>query len=209
MKQKGKEWIDHNNKSVPTYAVSTILKVEEKESQKLAKLALAAEKALIKFIEASKASYNVVLDAKIKDAEMRENKRPNGSLSMSSFDHSLEVKITKPETTYFDSTYISMVKQKFDNYFNGLHAGNETAQLLQDVVNELLFTKSGHLDMSKVLQLRKFRERIQGSPKMREKGQPFVEAVDLLDKAIKTKPGNPGIYVTIEGRRVALKYTDI
>jgi len=116
---------------------------------------------------------------------------------------------------YFDNTYTELVKEKFDEYFSSLNAGNETAVFLRDIVNELMFTSGGKLDSGKVLQLRKYRDRVAGNDKLRQKGMPFVEAVDLFDKAIKNKPGNPGLYISVSDkpgekkRRVALKYTDI
>ena len=215
MKQKGKNWTDANGKEMPLYAINPVLKVEEKHSQKLATLALKAEKALKELVEASGNAYNEVYEAKVKDAEFRGSKRPIEGMTISSFDSTVEVKFTKPETLTFDNTYTNMVKAKFDEYFNSLNAGNETAAFLRDIVNELMFTSGGRLDNSKVLQLRKYRDRIAGSLKLREKGQPFLEAVDLFDKAIRSKTGNTGIYISVcdnpgeKKRRVALKYTDV
>ncbi len=215
MKQKGTIWIDAKGHEMPTYAINPVLKIEEKESQKISRLALRAEKALKELVEAAGIAASKVLEAKIKDAKMKDHKPPGEGVSMNSFDSSIEVKITKPETMYFDNIYTDMVKQKFDEYFNGLSGSSETAIFIKDIIHELMFTSGGRLDNSKVLKLRKYRDRIQGSDKMRVKGQAFVQAVDLFDKAIKTKPGNTGLYVSVtdektgKKRRVSLKYTDL
>jgi hypothetical protein len=68
--------------------------------------------------------------------------------------------------------------------------------------------------MGKVLKLRKYRDRLQSSRQLSKNGVIFIEAVDLFDKAIRSKPGNMGIYVDVADehkklRRVNLKYTDL
>jgi hypothetical protein len=215
MKQKGNNWTDSSGKEIPVYAINPVLKVEEKHSNKIASLALKAENALKELIDASGKAYQEVYNAKIQDAAIKGNKGPTEGMTINNFDNTVEVKFTKPDTMYFDNTYTELVKQKFDEYFSGLNAGNETAAFLRDIVNELMFTSGGKLDSGKVLQLRKYRDRIAGNEQLRKKGMPFVEAVDLFDKAIKNKPGNPGLYVSVSDnpsekkRRVALKYTDI
>lgn len=215
MKQKGSEWVDANGKTIPTYAINPVLKVEEKHAQKIAQIAAKVENLLKELNDITGKAYTEVYNAKCQDAKIKGNKTPAEGMTINSFDNSIEIKMTKPETTYFDNTYTEMVKAKFDEYFSGLNAGNDMAILLKDIVNDLMFTSGGKLDNSKVLQLRKYRDRIAGNEKLRTKGAAFIEAVDLFDKAIKTKPGNPGLYVSVaenpkeKKRRVAIKYTDI
>lgn len=214
MKQKGTMWVDAKGNQIPTYAINPVLKVEEKHSQKIARVALRIEKGLAELTELMNDAHAEVYDAKVKDAEMKNNKTPSDSMTINSFDNSIEVKITKPDVMYFDNTYTELVKQKFEEYFNSLNAGNEQALFFKDLVQDLLFTSGGRLDSSKVLKLRKYRDQIAGSAKLRVKGQLFIEAVDLFDKAIKNKPGNTGIYVSVADdsgklRRVALKHTDL
>jgi len=215
MKQKGKDWTDSSGKAIPTYAINPVLKVEEKHCHKIAQLALKVENSLKELIKATGIAYVEIYEAKVKDASIKGNKGPTEGMTINNFDNTIEVKFTKPDTMYFDNTYTELVKQKFDEYFASLNAGNDTAAFLRDIVNELMFTSGGKLENGKVLQLRKYRDRIGGNAKLREKGTPFIEAVDLFDKAIKNKPGNTGIYVSVadspgeKKRRVALKYTDI
>ena len=215
MKQKGTIWTDGKGREMPTYAITPVLKAEEKYAHRVAKAALAVEKAQQKLVEISTEAHLKVYEAKVKEAEMKGNKTPYDGMTINSFDNTIEVKITKPESMYFDNDFTNMVKTKFDEYFNSLNAGNETAVFLKDLVKDLLFTSGGRLDNSKVLKLRKYRDQMAGSAKLRVKGKAFIEAVDLFDKAIKTKPGNTGIYVSIakepgdKKRRVALKYQDV
>jgi hypothetical protein len=215
MKQKGQSWTDCNGKEIPTYAINPVLKVEEKHAQKIIALGLKVEKDLKELIEASNKAYMEIYEAKVKDSAIKGNKGPTEGMTICSFDNTIDVKFTRPDTMYFDNTYTELVKQKFDEYFSGLNAGNDTAAFLRDIVNELMFTSGGKLDSGKVLQLRKYRDRIAGNDKLRVKGTPFIEAVDLFDKAIKMKPGNTGLYLSVadqpgqKKRRVALKYTDI
>ena len=114
---------------------------------------------------------------------------------------------------YFDTTYASMVKEKFDEYFDSFE-DSESVALLRAMVNDLLYSPKGNIDMSKVLRLRKHRENIQHSRYLSKNATLFIEAVDLFDKAIRTKPGSMGIYIDIRdengiSRRIPLKYTDI
>jgi hypothetical protein len=215
MKQQGKTWKDAKGREVPTYAINPVLKEEEKQSQKLARIGLKVEKALIELVEASSEAHLKVYAAKVQVAELKGNKKPSDGMTMNSFDHTIEVKITKPETMYFDNDYTQMVKSKFDEYFDSLNAGNETAVFLRDLVKDLLFTSGGRLDNSKVLKLRSYRDQLASSKNLKGKSKAFIEAVDLFDKAIKTKPGNTGIYISVadspggKKRRVALKFQDV
>jgi hypothetical protein len=59
-----------------------------------------------------------------------------------------------------------------------------------------------------VLQLRKYRTKLAEDPKLASKSTMFIEAVDLFDKAIRTKQGSMGMYVSENKVPVKLKYTD-
>jgi hypothetical protein len=213
MKQKGTVWIDHRKKEVPTYAIRRVLKTEEKFSHRIAEAGLLVEKSLRKLVELTRVAYEEVYEEKVKDAKIMNHKEPTDGMSISSFDNTIEVKITKPDNVYFDTTYSALVKEKFDEYFNSFE-DNESVALLRGIVNSLLYSPKGNVDMSKVLQLRKHRDQVQNSKKLSHKSSLFIEAVDLFDKAIRTKPGAMGIYIDIKDnngtkRRIPLKYTDV
>lgn len=214
MKQKGTEWTDHKGKRIPTYAINPVAKTEERHSQKIAAAALRAEKHLARLVELARAAHKDVYKAKVKDAEIKGNKTPSEGMTISSFDGTIEVKVTKPESMHFDNTYTNLVKEKFNEYFEAVSGDNEELLFMKDLVNDLLYTSGGRIDNNKVLKLRKYRDRLSGNRKVSAKGKLFIQAVDLFDKAVKTKPGNTGIYVRVmdeneKMRRVALKYTDI
>ncbi|HLN56114.1 MAG TPA: DUF3164 family protein [Bacteroidales bacterium] len=213
MRQKGQVWTDHKNNEVPTYAIRRVLKVEEKHSHKIAEAALLAEKYLRKVVELTREAYEEVFEEKCKDAKIYNHKAPTEGMSISAFDNSVEIKITKPDNVYFDPTYTGMVKEKFEEYFKSFE-DNDAIKFLRDLVNDLLFSPKGSVDMNKVLRLRKHRDSIQSSRKINHNATLFIEAVDLFDKAIRTKPGTMGIYIDVKDekgitRRIPLKYTDI
>jgi len=212
-RQEGTVWKDHKGNEIPTYAINPVFKCEEKHSQRIAKASLRAEKALREVVQLTRAAYDEVYKAKILDAKIKEHKPPSDGMSISSFDNTIEIKITKPENVFFDTTYTSLVKEKFDAYFNSFE-DSEAVAFLRDVVSDLLYSPGGKVDMSKVLKLRKHRDRIQNTKRLSENAPLFIEAVDLFDKAIRTKPGSMGIYIDIKdekgvSRRIPLKYTDV
>lgn len=215
MKQKGNEWVDGTGKTIPKYAISPVLKIEEVHSHKIVDAALKAEKALNQLFELQKKAYNEVYDAKVADANMKGNKTNFGGMTINSFDNTVEVKITKPNNVYFDNTYTELVKEKFDEYFNSLKTDDDTSIFLRDLLNDLLYTTGGKLDQGKVSKLRKYRARISENKKLSVSAKLFIEAVDLFDKAIKEKPGSTGLYISLmdddkgKMRRVAINYTDI
>ncbi len=213
MKQKGTVWTDHKGNDIPTYAIRRVFKTEEKHAHKIAGAGIQVEKALRRLVEATRAAYVEVYDEKCRDAKIMNRKEPTDGMTISSFDNSVEVKITKPDNVYFDTTYSTMVKEKFDEYFNSFE-DSESVALLRGIVNDLLYSPKGNIDMSKVLRLRKHRDQVQNSKKLSHKSELFIEAVDLFDKAIRTKPGSMGIYIDLRSdngvkRRIPLKYTDI
>lgn len=213
MKQKGKMWCDHKGNDMPTYAINPVIRCEEKHAHRIAEAALQAEKCLRKVVGLTRAAYAEVYDAKMLDAKIKNIKPPTDGMSISSFDNTIWIKITKPDNLFFDPTYTNMIKDKFDEYFNSFE-DSEAVKILRDIVTDLLYSPTGRVDMNKVLRLRRHRDRIENSKKLQDNGKLFIEAVDLFDKAIRSKPGSMGIYIDIKDsdgnpRRVPLKYTDI
>ncbi len=214
MKQKGKIWKDANGKEIETYAINPVLKIEERYAHKIANKAKMAEKYLKELDEIVAEAHANIFEAKVKDAEIKNNKKPADGMTIRSFDETIEVKITKPNSMYFDNDYTNIVKEKFEAYFESLNSSNETGMFLKDLVSDLLMTSGGRLDNSKVLKLRKYRERLAKNKKIKN-AELFVDAVDTFDKAIRTKKGNTGIYVYLadkvggKKRKVATKIQDV
>ena len=215
MKQKGTIWMDHAGKEVPLKVISSVLKLEDRHTNKIAEAALAAEKALRKVVELTLLAHEEVYQAKIKDAQIKgREKSPTDGMTIMSFDGFVQVKVTKPENMTFDSTYASLVKEKFQEYFATFDEKSSEMTFIRDLINDLLFSSGGKIDQGKVLRLRKYRDKFKSSKTQNKKAALFIEAVDIFDKAIRTKPGNTGIYIDVKDetgklRRVALKYSDI
>lgn len=215
MKQKGTIWIDGTGKEIPSKVVNMVMKAEEKHSQRILITSKRVEKLLQKLVDQVQAAYQDVYDEKVRLANIKGTKKNFNGMTINSFDGSIEVKITKPDNLFFDTTFTDLVKDKFTEYFNSLNVGDdETSIFLRDLVNDLLYTSGGKLDQSKVFKLRKYRDQISSSKKLSATGRLFIDAVDLFDKAIKTKKGNTGIYVSERDengkmQRIALKYSDI
>jgi len=215
MRQKGSEWINADGREVPTYAINTVLKIEEKHCQKIAVLAKKAEKTLQDLYDCAYSGYDEVLEAKVKEANMRDLKTPREGFSINSFDYTIQVQFTKPKKSYLDPVMVSMVKEKFSAFLSSLNAGNDTADFLKQLVQDLLFTKNGELDSSNVSNIQQYANEIKkGSKKIKNK-EMFLEAIELFNSALRKKPGNPGLYIYLsenpgeKKRQVALKITDI
>jgi len=202
---------DAKGNEVPTYAINPVLKIEDKHARKILKAALNAEKYLKEVVLLTNEAHSEVYSAKMKDAKIKGHKDPTDGMTINAFDGSCEVKVTKPDNLYFDNDYTAIVKGKFEDYFNSFNNNSEELILMRDIVNDLLFTTGGKLDQNKVLKLRKYRDRLTNSKRLSENAQKFIDAVDLFDKAIRTKPGSTGIYVSIRDefgklRPVAINY---
>ncbi len=214
MKQKGKIWTDASGTEIATYAINPVLKIEEAYAHKIAAKALMVEKYLKQLDEIVTEAHVNIYEAKVKDADIKGNKKPSDGMTINSFDETVEVKITKPNSMYFDNDFTNIVKDKFSAYFESLNSTNETGMFLKELVSDLLMTSGGRLDNSKVLKLRKYRDRLSKSKKVKNASL-FVDAVDTFDKAIRTKKGNRGVYVSVaekvgdKKRRIALKLTDV
>ena len=215
MRQKGTIWKDHTGKEVPTYAINPVMKLEDKHANRIAKAALRAEKYLNEVNQLTLAAHKDIFKAKLVDARIKGRDRtPSDGMTISSFDSNVQVKITKPDNMTFDNTYTSMVKEKFDEYFETFDSQNPEMAFIRELVQDLLFSPGGKIDQGKVLKLRKYRDRFKNSKTKNRKAALFIEAVDMFDKAVRSKPGNTGIYVDVRDengkmRRVALKYTDV
>lgn len=218
MKQKGSIWRDANGRELNTWAINPVLKVEEKHAQKVADLALKAEKALKALNEAVDNAQREVYEAKLKDAQIKDYTRmpTPESLTFSAFDKSVVVDIKTTKRLVFDKTYVNIVKSKFDEFFKAFDGDEKASQkfsFLREMVNSLLYKGSGDLDQTSVNEIRSHKATAE---RTKVPGwELFVEAVDLFDKAIRTEPGNRLFYVDVKDenttrmRRVSLKYTDI
>jgi len=214
MRQKGKTWKDHTGKEIPRYAINPVLRLEDKHAHRIAGAALKAEKYLREVDDLTREAHEAVYAAKILDAKIRGHRIPTDGMTISSFDSSIFVKVTKPENLTFDNAYTNMVKDKFDEYFATFDQQNPEMAFIRELVQDLLFSPGGKIDQGKVMRLRKYRDRFKSSKTRNRKAALFIEAVDMFDKAVRTKPGNTGIYVDVRDedgkmRRVALKYTDV
>jgi Protein of unknown function (DUF3164) len=215
MRQKGQIWNDHAGRLIPKYAISPVLRLEDMHANRIAEAALKAETNLRKVDELTRAAHEAIYAAKILDAKIKGREgKPTDGMTISSFDNKIQVKVTKPDNMTFDNTYTTLVKEKFDEYFATFDSQNPEMDFIRKLIQDLLFSKGGHIDQNKVLRLRKFRDDLRRTKTRNHKAALFIEAVDLFDKAIRTKPGGTGIYVDVEDetgkpRRVALKYTDV
>jgi hypothetical protein len=215
MKQKGKIWIDANGRELEACIINPVLKVEETHSQKVAALALRAEKALTELNEAIDKAQEEVFEAKLKSAKIYEKKLPTPeSMTFSAYDKSILVDIKTTRRLLFDKTMIGVIKGKFEEFFSEFDQDSKDGSrvaFLRELVNSLLYKSGGDLDQSSVNEIRSHKSTAE---RMKFKGwEKFVEAVNLFDNAIRTEPGNRLFYVDVkEGnrmRRVALKYTDV
>ncbi len=217
MKQKGNIWIDQAGKEIDTWAINPILKIEEKHAQKVIALAFKAEKALIELDKQIHLSITEVFQAKLKDAEMKEYKRmpTPKSLSFYAFDKSVFVDVKTSKKLSFDKTYVSIVKNKFDEFFkvfDGNQKDSDKFAFLRGMIDSVLYKNDSEIDQTSVNELRGHKGTAQ---RLKFEGwELFVEAVDLFDKAIRTESGNQLYYIDVADengkmRRVALKYTDI
>ena len=217
MKQKGKVWTNADGRNLDTWAINPVLKVEEKHAQKVAALALRAEKALAELNQAIDNAQDEVFEAKMRDAQIKDYKRmpKPESLTFSAFDKSVVVDIKTTKRLLFDKTMVGVIKTKFEEFFTEFDAddkGNNRVAFLRDMVNSLLYKSGGDLDQTSVNEIRSHNATAE---RMKFKGwEKFVEAVNLFDNAIRTEPGNRLFYVDVKEdngrmRRVALKYTDV
>jgi len=98
MKQSGKIWKDHAGKEIPRYAISPVLRLEDKHAHKIVEAALKAEKFLKEVTDLTRAAHEEVYAAKILDAKIKGREgKPTDGMTISSFDNTIQVKVTKPD----------------------------------------------------------------------------------------------------------------
>jgi hypothetical protein len=215
MKQQGKIWLNSKKQEIPTYAISPVLRLEEKHSQKIAALAVTAEKHLQSVVDAMFTAYAELEEAKLAEAKMKNNKGRDidSAMTINSFDSGINIKITKPSSLKFDTYTLGLITQKVQEYLESLNANSDTAIFLKNLLNDLLRKSDGQIDQTNLSTLRKHVAEIKGNETLAKKAKPLFEAVDLFDKASRVKTGNSMIYVDVPDetgkRRVALKITDL
>ena len=216
MRQKGKLWTDGNGREMEACIINPVLKVEEKHAQKVAILALKAEKALTELNQAIDLAQDEVFDAKLKSAKIYERRLPRPeSMTFTAYDKSILVDIKTTRRLLFDKTMVGVIKSKFEEFFSEFDSESKDGSrvaFLRELVNSLLYKNGGDLDQTSVNEIRSHKATAE---RMKFKGwEKFVEAVNLFDNAIRTEPGNRLFYVDVrqengQMRRVSLKYTDV
>ena len=211
-KQVGKIWTDANGRRIERDIISPAVRVEERNAQRVATLALRAEKALEQLNAAIDKAQDEVFEAKLKEAQIFERRLPTpDSMLFSAFDKSILVDIRTSRRLVFDKTMVGLIKMKFEEFFSEFDKddkGSARMAFLRQLVNSLLYKGSGDLDQTSVNEIRSHKDT---AKRMKFEGwEKFVEAVDLFDKAIRTEPGNRHFYVDVKDdggrmRRVALK----
>ena len=215
-KQAGKIWTDAGGRNIEAAIINPVLRTEEKHAQRVAMLALRAEKALKQLNAAVDNAQNEVFEAKLKDPKIYDRRIPTpDSMTFSAFDKSILVDIRTSRRLLFDKTMVGIIKSKFEEFFaefDGEDKGSVRLAFLRELVNSLLYKSGGDLDQTSVNEIRSHKDTAE---RMKFAGwEKFVDAVNLFDKAIRAEPGNRLFYIDVKDdngrmRRVALKYTDV
>lgn len=167
MRQTGKIWKDHSGNAVPRYAISPVLRLEDRHANKIADVSLKVEKLLREVVELTRVAHEEIYAAKILDARIKgRDGKPTDGMTIASFDSTIQVKVTKPDNLTFDNTYTSLVKDKFEEYFATFDQASPEMSFIRELVRDLLFSPGGRIDQGKVLKLRKYRDRFKNSKKI-------------------------------------------
>ena len=180
--KKQPEWVDENGNKVPYKNLKKSEIVLEKVTGKIGKHALAVNSLLSKVKAEIRQLVNEGVEAVMAEYDGTK-KEFKGNYTLYNFDRSVCVRVKVARPIKFDEMIISLAKSKISEFLaGGITAKNE---FIKEIVLSAFETRNGQLDVDKILSLRRYRDRVQDAP--------FLEALDLIDQAIR-KPSTATYY---------------
>ena len=173
-----KIWQDENGIVIPANRVTASEKLRERACEKLQK---ESEKLSNKIAEL-KAMFGELTD-EVYEAVMAENNIDTadrkGNFTFFNFDRSIKVEVDVNERIEFDDAMIAVAKEHLDVFITNA-TSTAVDEMIRDMINDAFSTSRGKLDTKKVLNLTRYRSRVDA-----EKYPNFHLAIDAIEKAIR------------------------
>jgi len=173
-----KIWQDENGIVIPANRITASEKLRERACDKLLK---ESEKVSNKIAEL-KAMFGELTD-EVYEAVMAENNVDTadrkGNFTFFNFNRSIKVEVDVNERIEFDDAMIAVAKEHLDVFITNA-TGTAIDDMIREMINDAFSTSRGKLDTKKVLNLTRYRSRVDG-----EKYPNFHAAIDAIEKAIR------------------------
>jgi len=177
-----KIWQDESGVVIPANRITPSEKLRERTCEKLLKEALKVNSKLeelkILFSELSDEVYNAVMEENGVNTDERK-----GYFTYYNFDRSIKVQVDISERIEFDDALIAVAKGHLDEFITNA-TGTAIDGMIREMINDAFSTSRGKLDTKKVLNLTRYRSRVDSA-----KYPNFHLALDAIEKAIR-KPSS-------------------
>ena len=176
-KVSDKKWTDETGNEVPVEYISPGTRLKERNAHTLLREAkqinarLGKYKALI--TKLSRAVYDKAME------EFKAKPEGKGNYTWYSFDRSVKIEVSISDRIQFDDLAIEAAKSKLDAFLD--ESVTTKAEFVKELITDAFSTSHGKIDAKKVMQLMKYRNKIQH--------QLFREACDILTEGIR-RPGS-------------------
>jgi len=180
-KVKDGKWVDETGKVIPIQYVTPLARLKEKAAGSLIKDALKLNKDLSLYKKAIVKYCDDIYDKAKK--ELNVNNLTKGNFTFFNFDRSVKIERSVSDRITFDDITIQACKDKLDEFFDKTITSEK--DFLKEIVTDAFSTKKGHLDTKKVMDLMKWRTKVNDPL--------FQECLNLLADAIR-KPDSKIYY---------------
>lgn len=172
-----KQWIDENGITIPASRVTKTEKNREKVCDRLVRRAVNMSEKLAEYKaefakEVDKVYQDVMREAGIDTAERK------GNFTFYNFDRSIKVETDVSERIEFDDAQIAVAKEYFDLFLDNASGGVDA--MIRELIMDAFSTSRGRLDTKKVLNLTRYRGRIDAN-----KYPHFHRALDAIEMGIR------------------------
>lgn len=172
-KVKEKQWIDETGRKVPIDYVSLGNRLKERSAGTLYRKAKAINKQLAAFKTEVQKLCDDVYQKMLEEHKAKAEGK--GNFSWFNFDRSIKVDVSVNPRIEFDDITIQACKQKLDEFLS--ENLDSKQEFVKEMVKDAFSTSKGKLDSKKVMNLLKYRSRVNAPL--------FQEALDLMEESVR------------------------
>lgn len=167
-----KYWLDEKGDKIPVNRLTKLERLQEKESYKLFKDALALQSKLSDYKNNVRKICEHVYELAMKEHGGKPEKS-KGNFTWYNFDRSLKISVSISEPIRFDDLTIKAAKDLFDQFLD--QAVESREDFVKDVIRDAFETRNGQMDAKQVLGLLRYRKKV--------KNPLFLAALDKIEEA--------------------------
>lgn len=182
-----KFWNDESGATIPFSRITALERKKERVAFDVLKKATELSERIKSFKENIASVCDEIFKDHMAESKIRADKYPKGNFTWHNFDRSIRIVVKINDKIEFDDLTIASAKAKIDEFLD--RNISSTSDVIKEMVTDAFETRGGKLDTKKVLNLLRYRTKINDTV--------FQEAMSLLEQSIR-RPSSKTYYQVFE-----------